>query len=189
MKKTIRPEILLHICCAPDSTAVFERLSDTFQVTGFFHNPNIYPYSEFNKRWEQAYRVAATMKFPLITPAYDPESWRRYIQGLENEPEGGDRCAVCFRVNLRATARQALELQFPYFTTTLTISPHKNAKRIHTIGQETGLEFGVEFLAEDFKKKGGFQRSLEQSKNLNLYRQNYCGCRYSLHRLSHAGTS
>lgn len=189
MRETNRPEILLHICCAPDSTAVYERLSDTFQVTGFFHNPNIFPHSEYNKRLEQAYKVAAHMEFPLIAPAYDPESWQRYIHGLENEPEGGNRCAVCFRINLRATARQALELQFPYFTTTLTISPHKNAMRIHTIGQEAGQEFGVEFLAEDFKRKSGFQRNLEHSKNLNLYRQNYCGCRYSLRRSPHAGTS
>lgn len=189
VREAYKQKILLHICCAPDSTAVFERLSESYQVTGFFHNPNIFPQSEYQKRLEQTRKVAAHMGFPLISPPYEPGAWRQYIRGLEHEPEGGDRCAVCFRVNLRATARQALELQFPYFTTTLTISPHKDSKRIHSIGQEAGQEFGVEFLSENFKKKGGFQRSLELSKDLQLYRQKYCGCRYSLRQIPHAGTT
>ncbi len=177
-----KPGVLLHVCCAPDSTAVFERLSPDFEVFGFFHNPNIDPANEYHKRLAEARKVAQELGFPLIVPAFDPESWRRAVEGLEDEPEGGDRCAVCFRVNLRATARKAQELGIPFFTTTLTISPHKDSERILRIGREAGLEFGVSFLGENFKKRDGFKRSLELSRDLGLYRQGYCGCRFSLRK-------
>ena len=182
MNRKKKPDVLLHICCAPDSTAVFERLSSDFKVFGFFHNPNIYPANEYRKRLEEARRVAQDMGFPLIVPAFDPESWSQAVKGLEDEPEGGDRCAVCFRVNMRATARKAQELGIPFFTTTLTISPHKDSERILRIGRESGSEFGVSFLGENFKKKDGFKRSLELSRDLSLYRQGYCGCRFSLRK-------
>lgn len=180
MNKKNKPGVLLHICCAPDSTAVYERLSPDFEVFGFFHNPNIHPANEYRKRLTEARSVARELGFPLVETAFDPKSWNRAVMGMEGEPEGGDRCAVCFRLNLRAAARKAQELGIPFFTTTLTISPHKDSERILKIGRETGLEFGVSFLGENFKKKGGFRRSLELSRDLGLYRQSYCGCRFSL---------
>ncbi len=179
MSETKKPGILLHICCAPDSTAVSERLCVNFRVTGFFYNPNIHPEREYLKRLSQAHEVSRELDFPLLVPAYDPVSWSRAVQGLEGEPEGGERCAVCFRFNLRATARKAQEQGIPFFTTTLTISPRKDAGRILGIGRDAGAEFGVSFLGENFKKRDGFRRSLELSRDLGLYRQNYCGCRYS----------
>jgi hypothetical protein len=179
MKGMKKPGVLLHICCAPDSTAVFERLSHGFEVHGFFHNPNIHPAGEYQKRLAEARKVAREMGFPLLVPAFDPEAWDLAVRGLEEEPEGGDRCLVCFRVNLRATARMAREMGIPFFTTTLTISPHKDSERILGIGRDAGAEFGVGFLGENFKKRDGFKRSLELSRNLALYRQEYCGCRFS----------
>ena len=155
-----RPGMLLHICCAPDSTAVYERLRSDFDVLGFFHNPNIHPEAEYRKRLSEAQRVAREMEFPLLAPAYDPDTWNRVVKGLEREPERGDRCAVCFRLNLRAAARKAQEIGFPFFTTTLTISPHKDTQHILEIGREAGAEFGVSFLEENFKKRDGFGRSL-----------------------------
>ncbi len=175
----MKPEILLHICCAPDSTAVHERLVTRFRVSGFFHNPNIHPEEEYRRRLAETERVARERNFRLLQPPYDPEIWHRAVKGLEQEPEGGQRCTVCFRLNLRATARKAKELGFLLFTTTLTLSPHKSSDRIMAIGHEAGEEFEVRFLAENFKQRDGFKRSLELSKEMRLYRQHYCGCRYS----------
>ncbi len=174
-----KPEILVHICCAPDSTAVHERLASRFRATGFFHNPNIHPEGEYRRRLAEAEGVARERSFPLLHPPYNPDIWHRAVEGLEQEPEGGLRCAVCFRLNLRAAARKAKELGFPLFTTSLTLSPHKTSNRIMAIGHAAGEEFGVRFLAEDFKRQDGFKRSLELSREMRLYRQNYCGCRYS----------
>ncbi len=175
-----KPKILLHICCAPDSTAVFEMLCSRYAVTGYFHNPNIYPLEEYQKRSSEARKAALKMGFPLVVPSYKPEEWNKRIKGLEHEPEKGLRCEICFRFNLWSTARKAREMHIPNFTTTLTISPHKDSNLIIRIGKAVGEEFGVNFLDIDFKKKHGFQRSLELSREWNLYRQNYCGCRYSM---------
>lgn len=175
----MKPKILLHICCAPDSTASFERLKSKYQVIGFFHNPNIYPEAEYIKRLQEAQDVANEMGFELIVPPYLPKEWLQEVKGFECEPEKGKRCEICYRFNLRATARKAQELDMPFFTTTLSISPHKNSDLIFSIGDEAATEFGVEFLHENFKKNDGFKRSLEIAKELNLYRQNYCGCIYS----------
>jgi predicted adenine nucleotide alpha hydrolase (AANH) superfamily ATPase len=183
------PKILLHICCAPDSTAVFERLAPDFDVTGFFHNPNIHPRSEYLKRLSNAETAARSLGFPLIVAEYDPEGWGRRVQGLEGEPERGKRCEVCFRMNLRATARKAQGLGFPFFTTTLSLSPHKDFQRILEIGRDAADEFGVPFIGANFKKQDGFRRSLEISRELDLYRQNYCGCRYSIPKEGNAGAS
>jgi predicted adenine nucleotide alpha hydrolase (AANH) superfamily ATPase len=149
-------------------------------VTGFFHNPNIHPEKEYRRRLAEAEAVGRAMGFPLLHPRYHPGAWHQAVKGLESEPEGGLRCVVCFRLNLRAAARKACELGLPLFTTTLTLSPHKPSDRIMTIGNEAGEEFGVLFLAEDFKKRDGFKRSLDLSREMRLYRQHYCGCRYSL---------
>ncbi len=175
-----RPKLLLHICCAPDATAVFERLAPDFEVRGFFHNPNIYPEAEFKRRYSEAERVAIQMKFPLEEASYRPESWFRLIQGMEHEPEGGGRCAECFLYNLRATAAKAREMEMPFFTTTLTISPHKVSAKVLAAGKAAAREFGVEFIDMDFKKQDGFKRSLELSKKMRLYRQKYCGCKFSI---------
>ena len=180
MTKTLeKPEILLHICCAPDATAAFERLREKYTVTGFFFNPNIHPEEEYQKRLKEAEYVAESMKFSLEIPAYNPQEWFDAVKGLEQEPERGERCRVCFRFNLRAAAKKATENGIPYFTTTLTISPHKETSDIFAAGVEAAAEFGVEFIAIDFKKKDGFKRSLIISRELNLYRQNYCGCCFS----------
>jgi len=181
MNKTLeKPFILLHVCCAPDATAVFERLREKYTVIGFFHNPNIHPEEEYRKRLKDAVYVAETMNFPLEIPAYNPQEWLDAVKGLEQEPERGKRCRICFRFNLLATAKKAHERRIPYFTTTLTISPHKNTADIFEAGKEAAAEFGSEFVAVDFKKKDGFKRSLILSREMNLYRQNYCGCCFSL---------
>jgi len=179
-------KILLHICCAPDSTAVYERLKTEYEVVGYFFNPNIHPAAEYNKRWAETKRVAEELGFKLYSSDYSPETWEQAVKGLENEPEKGKRCRECFRFNLSAAAEKARSLDIPIFTTTLTISPHKDSRLIFSLGRAAGLEFGVDFLMVDFKKKDGFKRSLELSKNLRLYRQNYCGCRYSQKREKHA---
>jgi epoxyqueuosine reductase len=176
------PKLLLHLCCGPDATAVFERLRDRYHVIGYFHNPNIYPPEEHEKRSREAVKAGRELGFSVIVPGYAPAEWNEQIKGLENEPEKGRRCEICFRYNLRETARKARELSIPNFTTTLTISPHKNSKLILRLGQEAGEAFGLHFLSLDFKKKHGFRRSLELSHQLKLYRQNYCGCRYSMRK-------
>lgn len=176
----MKERVLLHICCAPDATAVFERLSPEYEVVGFFHNPNIYPVSEYRKRLAEAEKAAAALGFFLIAPEYEPKEWLQAVQGLENEPERGLRCAACFTYNLQAAAAKAKELDFPLFTTTLTISPHKVSAMIMLAGQTAAQTCGVKFLELDFKKQGGFKRSLQISNDLELYRQNYCGCRFSL---------
>jgi predicted adenine nucleotide alpha hydrolase (AANH) superfamily ATPase len=175
-------KVLLHICCAPDSTAAFERLIPEYEVIGYFHNPNIHPQKEYEKRRQEAQRVATKMGFTLIVPPYSPKDWLDAVIGLEKEPEGGERCAVCFRYNLKATAEKAKELGIPYFTSTLTISPHKQSQEIISIGKSVEEGVGVKFLDIDFKKQDGFKRSLKFSREMNLYRQKYCGCRFSLDR-------
>ncbi len=174
-----KPKVLLHICCAPDATAVWERLSGDYAVLGFFHNPNIHPAEEYRLRLAETRKVAETLGFPLVPAAYAPAAWDEAVRGLEAEPERGRRCQVCFRHNLQAAAATARELGIGLFTTTLTLSPHKVAEQVHAAGREAASACGVRFLELDFKKRGGFQRSLEISRELGLYRQKYCGCRYS----------
>ncbi|NTV52128.1 MAG: epoxyqueuosine reductase QueH [Candidatus Firestonebacteria bacterium] len=159
---------------------MFERLAADYDVVGYFHNPNIHPLEEYVRRAEEAKRVGRILGFTLEPALYAPDAWDRAVAGLENEPETGARCTACFRHNLMAAAAKARELKIYWFTTTLTISPHKSSARIFEIGREAAAAHGVRFLETDFKKKDGFKRSLEMSKELNLYRQNYCGCKYSL---------
>ena len=176
----MKPCVLLHICCAPDSTATFEQLAPDYEVVGFFHNDNLFPPEEYALRLANAEKAAAALGFTLEPCDYQPAAWDEAVRGLESEPEKGRRCAACFRYNLTAAALRAQALGIPHFTTTLTISPHKSSALIFEIGNEIGRTTGVEFLEIDFKKKGGFQRSLEMTRELGLYRQNYCGCKYSL---------
>jgi len=173
---SVRPNLLLHICCAPDATSVFERLAGRFQVTGFFYNPQIEPREEYERRLAETKRVAEEMEFELIVGEYDLDLWKEATRGLEDEPEKGRRCEVCYLFRLEETAKVASEKGFDYFTSTLSVSPHKSFDWLRGMGQALSAKYGVKFLAEDFKKEEGFKRGLEWSKKLNLYRQDYCGC-------------
>ena len=172
--------VVLHICCGVCAGGVVERLtSEGHQVTGFFHNPNIHPLEEYNRRLEVARRVAKELDFPLVTTRYAPEEWLKETSALAGEPEGGKRCEVCFRLRLKESHRYMEENGADAFTTTLTISPQKSSEVVNRVGGEVG---GDKFLARDFKEKEGFQRATELAKKWGLYRQNYCGCTYSMRR-------
>ncbi len=172
--------ILLHICCAPCGSASVERLLlENREVTLFFSNSNIFPEEEFQKRLYYAEKLASHYGIRLVRDNYEHERWLSAVKGLENEPEKGMRCSACFRFSLENTARKAYELGIGEFTTTLTISPHKDSKQVFDAGK--GMEG---FSEHDFKKRDGFRRSLELSKELGLYRQEYCGCEFSLNVLT-----
>lgn len=179
-KNSKKPKVLLHICCGPDSTAVYERLDPQYEVIGYFHNPNVYPKKEYEKRAHNALKAGGELGFEALVPEYNPKEWLKTVKGLEKAPEGGKRCEKCFRFNLEATAKKALELEISFFTTTLTISPHKASDTIFKIGRGLAEEYGIVFLDIDFKKKNGFKRSVELSKQMGLYRQKYCGCQFSM---------
>lgn len=180
------PTLFLHSCCAPCSSYCLEYLSEYFAITVFYYNPNIFPDSEYEDRVNEQERLIEEMngegvrnKICLVKGEYRPEVFYQAVKGLEKEPEGGARCTECFKLRLNEAARLAKEGGFDYFTTTLTISPLKDAERLNRIGEEAGEKNGVKFLNSDFKKKNGYKRSTELSKEHNLYRQNYCGCVYS----------
>ncbi len=170
-------KVLLHICCGVCATAVAEKLLiEGYELTGFFYNPNIHPEDEYKRRLDSAKKVAEHLKFELIEGIYDRENWFPQVKGLEYEPEGGKRCIACFRMRLSKTYEVMRKKNFDRFTTTLSVSPLKDATYINKIGMEIG---GEKFIVDDFKKKGGFQRAVELSKEWGLYRQDYCGCIYS----------
>ncbi len=178
-----RPSLLLHSCCGPCSTYVLEYLSRFFDITVFYYNPNIYPADEFFKRVDEQKRLIAAM-FPdgsvgFSEGAFDDSNFYETVKGLENVPEGGERCFKCYRLRLEETAQKAAEGGFEYFTTTLSISPHKNAQALNDIGRETAEKYGVKYLFSDFKKKNGYKRSCELSAQYGIYRQDYCGCIFS----------
>jgi len=171
-------KVVLHICCGVCAAGAAERLkAEGHEVIGFFCNPNIFPEEEYRKRLEVARETSRLLEFPLFEDSYRPEEWLGKIRGLEQEPEGGKRCEVCFRVRLEETFRFMKDEGADAFTSTLTISPHKSAEAVFQIGKEIG---GERFLARDFKKKDGFKRSQEIAREKGLYRQDYCGCRFSL---------
>lgn len=176
--------LLLHSCCAPCSSYVLEYLSKYFKITVFYYNPNITKKNEFDKRLKEQIRLINEMnsinKIDIIEGKYEKEKYEKTIRGLENEVEGGPRCFKCYKLRMEKTAKLAKELNFDYFTTTLSISPYKNAKKINEIGEELENEYNINYLYADFKKRNGFKRSIELSKKYNLYRQNYCGCIYSI---------
>lgn len=180
-----KPRLLLDCCCGPCSTAVCERLVERFDVVCYWYNPNIQPREEWERRLVAMREVAIRTGMELIVDdpgAAGEAAWLAAVAGLEDEPEGGARCDVCFAMRLKLAAAKAAELGCRYFTSTLTVSPHKPASRIHPIGEaaaSTCDEDGPEYLAEDFKKRDGFRRSIELSKEYDLYRQNYCGCMFS----------
>ncbi len=181
-KQNIKPSLLLHACCAPCSSAVLEYLYEHFNITLFFYNPNISPEGEFNYRLEELKRLIVEMKFndiEIVVPAYDNNEFEELAKGLEDLPEGDKRCKKCYRLRLLKTAQYAKEHCFDYFTTTLSVSPYKNAQALNEIGSELEKELGISYLYSDFKKKEGYKRSCELSREYSLYRQNYCGCIYS----------
>ena len=173
-------KLLVHTCCAPCATYSFEKLiSDKFFPVGFFYNPNIHPTEEYKRRLDEFIKFADVKKYPLIIQEDSPELWLEAIKGYEDSKEGGSRCEICFRLRLEKTAIYARENNFDGFTTTLTISPHKNTAIINQIGRELSEKRDIFFLEENFKKNEGFKKSLELSKKYNLYRQSYCGCIFS----------
>lgn len=176
-------KLLLHACCAPCSSAVLEYLSQYFAITLLYYNPNIAPLEEYQKREAELRRLVSQMKFThpveLLPCQYDGQAFVQAARGLEGEPEGGKRCEACFRLRLRYAAQEAARLRFDYYTTTLSISPMKNAPLLNQLGEEIGREFGVAHLPSDFKKKDGYKRSVQLSKEYDLYRQDYCGCAFS----------
>lgn len=187
-----RPEtegktLFLHCCCAPCSSYVLEYLGNYFSITVFYYNPNITDEAEYRKRVEeekrliQAFNQEKKCKYPIRFEEgeYDKDLFFEAIKGHEKDPEGGGRCGICFEIRLREAALLAARGGYDYFTTSLTISPLKNAERLNSIGEKCAAEYQVAFLPSDFKKKNGYKRSIELSKEYHLYRQNYCGCVYS----------
>lgn len=178
-----RPRLLLHACCAPCGSYVLEALNRAFDIDIYYYNPNIAPRAEFDRRAAEIERLAAQMPhvndFRVIVGEYDNEVFTEMCRGHEDDPEGGARCALCFRMRLEAAAKLAAQLGDDYFTTSLTISPLKDAQLLNAIGVEMGRGAGVQWLFSDFKKKNGYKRSCELSREYGLYRQDYCGCVYS----------
>ena len=173
-------KLLLHTCCAPCSTHCVSELMKDYDVTMYFYNPNIHPFGEFERRLENARIVGKELGVPVVEAEYEPEDWLELIKGFEEEPEGGRRCKICFSMRLKETARYAKENGFNTFTTTMTISPHKDAALINSLGEGWSKKYKIAWVHSDFKKKDGFKKSGEMSKKMGLYRQNYCGCFYSV---------
>jgi predicted adenine nucleotide alpha hydrolase (AANH) superfamily ATPase len=174
-------KVLLHICCGVCAAGASEQLlSEGFEVTGYFYNPNIYPYEEYRRRLEATRKVAEELNFPLEEGLYLPDDWMAAVESLKEEPEGGKRCEVCFRYRLDDAFRRLDGTDFDYFTTTLTIGPRKPAEIVNKIGLEIG---GERFLRRDFKKKAGFQRANALAREWGIHRQHYCGCIYSIRSL------
>lgn len=181
-KSERKPKLLLHSCCAPCSSAILEFLQEYFEITIYFFNPNITFEEEYIKRLEEQreYHKKRGYKINVIEGRYNPEvDFFQKIKGLENEREGGKRCYQCYNLRLEETAKKAKEMEYEYFTTVLSISPMKNAQWINEIGEELGKKYGIKFLSGDFKKKSRYLRSIEISKEYELYRQDYCGCIFS----------
>lgn len=182
-QKGEKKTLLLHSCCAPCSSYVLEYLSRYFYITVFYYNPNIYPPEEYDTRVKEQKRLVSQMPVSLPVQvaegAYEPELFFETVRGMEQLPEGGERCFRCYELRMRKAAEYAADHGFDYFTTTLTISPLKNAGKLNEIGLKLAEETGVPYLVSDFKKKNGYKRSIELSAEYELYRQNYCGCVYS----------
>jgi len=176
-KKTL----LLHSCCAPCSSYVISYLANYFNITIFYYNPNIYPYEEYEKRKEEQIKLIKKLEnnIEILDCDYENDKYNDLIKGLENEPERGNRCTICYKMRIEKTAFLAKKNNYDFFCTTLSVSPHKNANLINEIGQDLEKEYQIKWLYSDFKKKDGYKKSIELSKKYNLYRQDYCGCIYS----------
>lgn len=187
-KSRKKPKLLLHICCAGCGAYVSQLLKLGFKVTLYFYNPNIYPNEEHDKRMAEVTMIAKKFNLKVITNGYDHDSWRELVKGHEADIEKGERCMICYRSRLESTAKVARDNKFNYFATSLTISPHKDAKSINRVGNDLASKYGVNpstgaqslrYLDKDFKKQDGFKKSVELSKELDLHRQDYCGCEFS----------
>lgn len=182
-EKNITPTLLLHSCCAPCSSYVIEYLSPYFNITILYYNPNISPIEEYEKRKQEQIKLIKELptknKVNILDCDYDNDLYEKTIKGLEKEPERGSRCTKCFCLRLEKTAITAKKNNFDYFGTTLTVSPYKNSKLLNEIGLSLQKKYNIKYLYSDFKKNNGYKRSIELSKEYNLYRQNYCGCIYS----------
>lgn len=178
-----KERLLLHSCCGPCSSYVISYLSDYFDITVLYYNPNIYPYEEYMKRKEEQIRLIKEIqvknKLDILDCDYDNEKYEKLIKGLEKEPERGRRCNVCYYMRMERTASEAKKNNYDFFCTTLSVSPYKNAALINQIGEELEKKYNVKWLYSDFKKKDGYKQSILLSKKYNLYRQDYCGCIYS----------
>lgn len=174
-----KPKLLLHACCAPCASSVIERLKDFFDITVYFFNPNIDSKEEYFLRAEELKRFCAAFGLFSVVCDYEPSYFYEKVKGKEDLPEGGERCFICYEMRLDVTAKFAKEHAFDYFTTTLTVSPLKNTEKLNETGFSAGNKYGVKFLPSDFKKRNGYFRSVELSKEYGLYRQNYCGCVFS----------
>ncbi len=182
-----RPWLLLHLCCAPCSSYVIELLQSHFEIVLYFYDPNIHPYSEYEKRRNEASDHAANNDIPFIEGPYDVKNWCDLTKGHENDPEKGERCALCFDMRMSESARFAGEIGCEYFATVLTISPHKDAARINNAGTGFAKKYGLKYLVSDFKKKDGFKKSIKLGKQYGFYRQDYCGCVYSRRNIKKFG--
>ena len=179
----MKKKLLLHSCCGPCSTSVIEKLKDEYDITIYYYNPNIFPQEEYLKRLDEQKRYIkeSCQDIKVVDGKYDDNSkYEDFVKGFEGCPEGGDRCKLCFEFRLRQVAIYAKENNFELFGTTLSVSPHKSAKLINEIGLTMQDKYGVDFLVADFKKQDGYLKSIQLSKKYNLYRQQYCGCRFSL---------
>lgn len=188
-RKGIVPKLFLHVCCAPCSSYCLEYLLQYFEITVFYYNPNISPEQEYEKRVEELKHLlkrqeelseyAKTYPVHFIEGKYEPEKFYKMAEGMEKLPEGGERCFACYKLRLKEAAEYAAKGQYDYYTTTLSISPHKNAQKLNEIGEQIAKEYGISWLPSDFKKKNGYRRSCELSDQFGLYRQDYCGCVFS----------
>ena len=181
-----KPKLLLHSCCGPCSSYVLEYLSHYFQITVFYYNPNITSKEEYQLRVQEQKRLIQLVypEVSFLEGNYEPEVFLQMSKGLEEEKEGGARCTKCYYLRMKETAKKAKELQFDYFTTTLSVSPYKDSTRLNQIGELLEQQYGIAYLYADFKKKNGYKRSIELSRQYHLYRQNYCGCEFSKRRCS-----
>ena len=185
-KLKTKPKLLLHACCGICSSSVLEKLIPYFDITVLFYNPNIYPEKEFKKRLTTLNKLIKKMniKTKIEIPPYEEEEFYEISKGLEEEKEGGKRCTKCFYLRLNKTAHLAKKNGYDYFCTTLSVSPHKNSQILNKIGKTLEEKYQIKYLYSDFKKKEGYKRSNELSKKYELYRQNYCGCKYSLNEIT-----
>lgn len=181
INKSNKPKLLLHVCCAPCSSHCISVLDPFFDITVFYYNPNISPYDEYERRYNEEARFLkeAYPHISIVNAEYDSQIFDELAKGLEELPEGGERCKRCYRLRLEKSGQYAKQNKFDYFTTTLTVSPYKHSDTLNEIGEEVSKECGVKYLFSDFKKQDGYKHSIELSKKYNLYRQDYCGCKFS----------
>lgn len=176
-------KLLLHTCCGPCSSYVLDYLNKHFDITIVYYNPNIYPKEEYFKRYDEQKRIIKEMfndEIKILEVDYNPDEYENVVQGYEEYPEGSKRCHLCYKLRLEKTVQLAKQYNFDYFTTTLSVSPYKNSKVLNEIGIELSNKYNVNYLFSDFKKNDGYKKSIEFSKKYDLYRQDYCGCKYSL---------